>query len=439
MAAAPRAAAPTRIEELRPFYDEVAKCGKCGFCQPACPVYRATSIESHVARGKNALFRNLIEGRTVMDEQLTEAFENCLLCRACTANCFSAVKTDRLVVAFRESYARRFGRPWVQRWIFRNLLPSPGRMACVIRLAWAARRLGLVDAANRLGLLAMINPKLPKALALRDEVPAGFLRDRLRTTVPTPPQPRLRVGYWISCGFNYMLPEVGEATVRELTRQGAAVTVLKNACCGLPVYGYGDLEGARALARRNIDSLGDLDRFDFVVSECGSCSGHLKEYPGLLAGDPEYSVRAARLVRKVRAFTELLVELVGVDPADLQPVEAVVTYHDPCHMTERYQGVVSQPREIIRAVPGVDFRELNEADACCGAAGSYTVMHNDISMKILERKTGNVEHTGAGILITECPACIMQLALGARRRGLDIEVLSVSQLLERARREQGGA
>ncbi|MCL5735003.1 MAG: (Fe-S)-binding protein, partial [Actinobacteria bacterium] len=223
----------------------------------------ATAREAHVARGKNALFRNLIEGETALESRLREAFENCLLCRACTANCFPAIKTDQVVIAFRETYGQKFGRSTIQRWIFRRLLPYPRRMSRVIGLLWLGRRLGLAGIAKRLGLLRMINPKLEKAMEIRDEVPATFLRTRLEKRVRRPGMPSgLKVGYWISCGYNYMLPEVGEATVSVLEENGIEVTVLPNACCGMPVYGYGDVEGARILAKGNLDKLGNLDQYD---------------------------------------------------------------------------------------------------------------------------------------------------------------------------------
>ena len=413
--------------EFLPLYEEVAKCGKCGFCQPTCPVYTATGLEAHVARGKNALFRNIIEGQTEMGPDLREAFENCLLCRACTANCFPAVKTDKLVVAFREAYGHRIGRPSIQRLIFRRLLPYPDRMARLLRIAWTARRLRLDKVAKRLGLLRMINPKLEKAMELREEVPSSFLRDRLRTAELTAIEPRFTVGYWISCGYNYMLPEIGEATVEVLRRNGARVTVLPNNCCGLPVHGYGDVEGARLLAMSNIDRLGDLSAYDYIVSECGSCAGNLKEYPQLLADNADYVERARLLSSKTRSFSEFLCEVGPVAPTG--HLSGSVTFHDSCHLGARYQGVVAQPRNLIRGIPGLELRELPEADWCCGSAGSYNVMHNSISMKILDRKMTNVARTEADVLAAECPSCLMQLALGVKRKGLATRVMGISELL----------
>ncbi len=472
---------------LLALHEQVAKCGKCGFCQPACPIYRTTYREGHVARGKHALMRNIIEGETVLQPDLRDAFDNCLLCRACTDSCFSDLRTDRLVVAFREAYAGRFGRSTLQRAIFRGLLPYPRRMRALVRVAWIARTVGLDGLAARLGLLDMINPKLRKALELRERAPGRFLRERLTrpagngegwlrgraasnretarprrgaTVLPPIPGPRsksdqgvdagLRLGYWISCGYNYMLPEVGEATVDVLRRRtGASVEILENACCGLPAYGYGDLAGARSLARRNIEALGDLSRFDAVVSECGSCSGHLKEYPELLAADREFAERSRRLAAKVRSFSEFLVEAgapsswtprgavpgatyrAAGDAAQDGPVVRpfVVTFHEPCHLGGRFQGVVRQPRDLLRALPGVEFRELRDADSCCGAAGSYNMVNPDVSGAILARKMENVAATGADVLVTECPSCMLQLSLGAKRAGSNVRVVGISELI----------
>ena len=445
------------IQEFEPLYDEVVTCGKCGFCQPTCPVYRATGRENHVARGKNALFRNLFEGETVMAPDLEDAFSNCLLCRACTENCFTAVRTDHMVIAYREAYGQRFGRSTIQRAVFRGLLPRPRLMARLVRSTWALRRVGLADVLRRWGLVRLLNPKLDRALELKLGTPGKLLRERLKdrpsatgrdtrqaasggsspgragsSSPGSPAGQTPRVGYWISCGYNFVLPEVGEATVRVLERLGATVEVLDNCCCGLAVYGYGDREGARRLARANIDRLGDLDRFDAIVSECGSCSGHLKEYPELLAEDPVYAAKADRLRKKVRSFSEFVVEAGGAALLAEGRLDGVVTYHESCHMGNRYQGVVDQPRLLLRSVPGVTFRELTEANSCCGSAGTYGVLHPETGAAIIGRKMGFVRQTGATILAAECPSCMLQLDFGARRAGLDILVLNMSQVCDRA-------
>lgn len=470
MSATPLQPAPAEFQDC---YDEVASCGRCGFCQPTCPIFRATGREGHVARGKLALFRNMIEGRSELTPEMKDAFSNCLLCRACTDTCFSSIPADKVVVSFRHAYADRFGRSFLQRRVFRDLLPRPRLMRTLVRAIWALRRTGLPDAARRLGLVGLLNPKLERALELRAGTPGPLLHSRLRKrqrlsqAVPDRQQPAApggrsagvpaagipRAGYWMSCGYNYVLPEVGESTVRVLERLGMDVQPLDNCCCGLAAYSYGDLEAARRLARDNLRRLGDLERFDVIVSECGSCSGHLKEYGELLRDDAEWYEKAERLQQKVRSFSELVAatpefarqvaaghEELGVPQGAVgvrgvsDPRGTVVTYHEPCHLGRRYQGVVEQPRQILGSLPGVTFREAAEAASCCGSAGSYGVVHPETSAAIIDRKMGFIAATGASIIATECPTCMMQLSLGVARSGADTQVLNMSQLCDRALR-----
>ena len=440
-------------EEFQALYDHVVTCGKCGFCQPTCPIFRATGREGHVARGKVALYRNIIEERVEIGPDTKDAFSNCLLCRACTENCFSAVKTDEVVRSFRHAYAQRFGRGFLQRRVFRSLLPRPRLMRGLVRTLWALRRTGLADAARRIGLVGLLNPKLERALELRAGTPGPLLHTRFAERETGGSDGRPRVGYWMSCGYNYVLPDVGQATVRVLERLGMAVEVLDNCCCGLAAHGYGDREAAAKLARENLRRLGDLDRFDAIVSECGSCSGHLKDYPEVLAEDEEWAGRAARLKEKTRSFSEFVAERGGLGslivdrPAGVAASEAttsgttaqtVVTYHDPCHLGRRYQNVVGQPRQLLQSLPGLTFREATESDSCCGAAGTYGVLHPTTSAAIIERKMGFIRDTGASVVVTECPSCMMQLSFGAKRAGLDVSVLNISQMCDSAA-EQGSS
>ena len=251
-----------------------------------------------------------------------------------------------------------------------------------------------------------------------------------RTRVPTPAQVKHRVGYFVSCGLSFQFPEVVEATLRVLARNGCAVTVLENTCCGRPAYSYGDLDAARDIARKNLTRLAPAMGLDAIVSECGSCSAHLKDYGQLLKGDPVHVEQAAALSKKIRSFSEFLVEL-GVN-GGLEALAGTVTYHDPCHLSNRFAKVTAQPRKLLKSIPGMTYKELPEADWCCGAAGSYTFLHHQEATGVLDRKMGNVEKTGAGILATECPACMMHLGYGARRKGLPVEVRHVSQILDQA-------
>ena len=245
-----------------------------------------------------------------------------------------------------------------------------------------------------------------------------------------PPLMKGRVAYFVGCGVNHLLPEIGEATVNLLEVSGYGVSVSRSYCCGLPSYANGDLDTARRLARGNL-RLFKNKNVASVVTDCASCSSFLKGYTELLADDPAFGPLAAKFSGKVLDITEFLA---GVSPEpQAAQLPITVTYHDPCHAS-RYQGLRAEPRKILRSIPGLMFVEMQEADWCCGGAGTYGVKHPDLSDRILGRKMENVARTGAEFLVTSCPSCILQLSYGLRRHNLPMKVLHLSQVLEMARR-----
>ena len=239
-----------------------------------------------------------------------------------------------------------------------------------------------------------------------------------------------RVGYFVSCGLSFQYPEVVAATLRVLARNGCETTVLNNTCCGRPAHSYGDLDAARDIARKNVDRMAEALDFDAIVSECGSCSSFLKEYAELLKDDPDYAGKAEALAKKVRSFSEFLVA--ADTGAAMGALAGTVTYHDPCHLSNRFSKVTAQPRKLLKAIPGMTYKEMPEADWCCGAAGSYTFRHHTEAKGVLDRKMGNVAKTGAQVLVTECPACMMHLDYGSRSNGLGLRVRHLSQVLDEA-------
>jgi glycolate oxidase iron-sulfur subunit len=222
---------------------------------------------------------------------------------------------------------------------------------------------------------------------------------------------------------------------------GDEVTVLDNCCCGLPAETYGDRQAAQKLAAKNLRLLRG-DRFDLIVTDCSSCAAFLKKYPALFPkGDPRHTTAQAVSAR-VRDLVELAGDLESrtakdssgtstVPPSafrDPRSERLIVTYHDPCHAS-RGQKLVAEPRRLLQALPGVEYRELPEADWCCGGAGSYALSHYDLARAVLDRKIGNVEKTGANLLVTSCPACIVHLSYGVRLRKLPVRVCHIAELM----------
>ena len=419
--------------QLLPLYDTIAQCNRCGFCQAGCPVFRTTGSEHSLGRGRQAIGRSLILGELELNPEVMQALDDCLLCRGCTAHCFPAIKTDETVLAIRNAYVKKFGLPAWQRVLFQKILSDSKNLEMAGRMALWAKRHGLANAAEKSGLLGMIDDRLETAMHV---VPAMMEVPYLRgagAKVPKPEKVLHRVGYWASCGLSFQFPEVVQATLRVLAKNGCEITPLDNTCCGRPAYSYGDHDSARAIARKNVDRLTAAiaeKKLDAVVSECGSCSTHLKDYGQILKDDPEYAERAAALSRKVRSFSEFLVA--ADSNGHLGKLSGTVTYHDPCHLSNRFAKITAQPRKLLKSVPGLTFKELPEADWCCGAAGSYTFLHHEEASGVLDRKMGNVAKTGATTLVTECPACMMHLGYGAKKKGLEVKVRHVSQVLDDA-------
>ena len=416
-------------QELKSSYEEVSKCNRCGFCQAHCPIFDITKDERNVARGHNAHVRKLAEGDLEINKDFKDPLFECLLCKACVANCFPAVRTDKNVVAGRAEYMKRVGQPKIMKFLFHRLLPDHSKLAPYVRLAALGKNSGMTKLARAMGVLKWVGKDFDKVEGIVDKLPTTFFRERLGQLRLRPEKPEVTVAYFVGCGFNFVLPHVSEATLEVLVENGASVQVAENGCCGLPAYGYGDLPAARAMARRNLEALERLGA-DLVVTECGSCSAFLKEYPELFEDDPGLRERAEKLAQRVRGFSEFLHDRVAV-PQEAGSSLGKVTYHDPCHMS-RYQAVVKQPRALLRKLPDVSYVELPEADRCCGAAGSYNVLHYEQSMQVLDRKMDKVKQSGADILTTECPGCFIQLSYGARRAGLPVRVMHISELVRQA-------
>ena len=406
-------------------YDQIARCNRCGFCQVSCPIVRATGHESGVARGRLALLRGLIEGRIEWSADLEEPLFSCLLCGSCTANCFPALPTADLITAARSEYLDRVGRNRLHRLLFNHLLPHPGRLRLAARAAALGKKAGMSKAVKALGLLRFLGRDFPRAEEIVERFPRQALRDRIEDREFDGEGDDLRIGYFVGCGIDIMCPDAAERTLDLLRKVGKKVTILDNCCCGLPPDTYGDRDAARALAQKNLDRLAS-DEFDVVVTDCSSCAAFLKKYPELFPEGHASHESAKLAASRVRDLVEMLASDDVSPPEEHESI--IATYHDPCHAS-RGQKLVQEPRQILQSIPGVEYRELPEADWCCGGAGSYALYHYDLSRQVLDRKIDNVEKTGANLLVTSCPACIIHLSYGVRLRGLPVRVCHISEVM----------
>lgn len=190
----------------------------------------------------------------------------------------------------------------------------------------------------------------------------------------------------------------------------------------------GDRETARELARSNIDAFNNSENQPILINSAG-CGSALKEYGELLADDPQYSERASIFSKRVKDLTEFLSELEIHSPRKSYPERVV--YQDACHLVHA-QGISQQPRDLISSIPGVKLVEMENPTICCGAAGLYSVTDTDISLRILEERLDAIEASGATTVVSTNPGCLLHIENGAQRRGLDIKVLHIAELLDQA-------
>jgi glycolate oxidase iron-sulfur subunit len=397
------------------------KCNKCGSCTSVCPLYQDTVYEGMAARGKVALLEAVADGRLKAGENVRAKLEDCLLCGACATNCPSFVPTTDLFLEARAGLAKDLGLPVPIRMLL-AALQSPALMSLGTPPLALLQRAGIPRI-----MLEQLGAFLPDAVraGLRSMPPAPLrsFRSRAEKSASNGDGRRGTVGYFAGCFMNWGYADAAMATRTMLTRGGFRVEVPAVVCCGVPHRAYGDIEAARDLARKNIAA---LEQYEHVVTDCASCGAALKEYKHLLKDDPDYQERAERLSGRAADISEFLVKHEFPKPQGHAPLR--VTYHDPCHLV-RGQGIKSQPREILKAIPGVEYVEMPGADVCCGAAGSFCVTHPALSEGVGSNKADSIMATKADVVVSGCPSCLTQLKAMLAAKGSNVKVMHPMELL----------
>ncbi|HEY8477111.1 MAG TPA: (Fe-S)-binding protein [Chloroflexota bacterium] len=430
---------PRFVDEDAPEYDNLLACIRCGLCLSVCPTYATDGLEVQSPRGRVGLIRGVMEGRLELTESFKEHMYHCLDCRACQTVCPSGVKIGEQVLKARAEIAKHGPEPFVERAIkavvLRWLLARPERVELAAVPLRLYQRLGIQRLVRSLGLLRLLPQRLRLMEELLRPLPAQPLRQVLAEVTPAKGERRYRVGFFLGCVMNVVFADTSSATVRVLTENGCEVVTPKaQRCCGAPHAGEGDTDTLRDLARHNVDLFLQWD-LDYIVADCAACSAQTKEYAHVLAHDPAYAEKARQFSAKVRDITELLAEIPLKQP--LAEVRSTVTYHEACHLCHA-QGVRKEPRQVLQRVPGVRLVEMKEADWCCGSAGPYNITHPERAERILQRKLENIQATGAEVVVTGNPGCLLQLEAGVRRYGLKADVKHVVEVLDEAYRRGAG-
>ncbi|HWP86050.1 MAG TPA: (Fe-S)-binding protein [Terriglobia bacterium] len=418
----------------RPAWELYNRCVHCGLCLNACPTYRELGVEMDSPRGRIYQMIAVDEGRLPIGESFVRHMDLCLDCRACETACPSGVEYGKLIEAARAQIERHYRRPWLERLarriVFHHLFPSPAALRLAGWLLRLYQSSGLQQMIRRSGWLKDF-PRLAEleALAPAAESPSFF--PQIGKTFPARGARRHRVALHAGCIANIAFARLHEATVRVLQANGCEVVVpAGQICCGALQVHAGMRDLARQLARHNIEVF-RREPFDAVLTNAAGCGSTLKEYDYLLKDDPQWAGAAQAFSRRMKDVTEFLAEIGLTQP--LAPFRASVTYQDSCHLAHG-QKVRQAPRRLMQAIPGLRLIEMPLADLCCGSAGVYNVTETALSMRLLQGKMEAVHSTGAGVIATANPGCILQLRAGVKRQGGKQEVLHVIELLDRALR-----
>lgn len=403
--------------------DQLVACMRCGMCQAVCPIYGQTGREGDVARGKIALLEGLAHEMVKDPQGVQDKVTRCLLCGSCQANCPSGVKALDIFLKARTILVGYMGLSPVKKAIFRGMLTKPKTFNRLLGMASKFQGLFTTPVNDIIGSSCSrwLEPVLgPRHLMLLDKRP-------LHKDVPSLDTPAgksgLKVAFFPGCLADKIFPRVGHAVLKVLKHHGVGVFLPEGqACCGIPALSSGDRESYEKLVRANLEVFA-RGQFDYLVTPCATCTSTMKKiWPMMAEGmSPKEQEAIKALSAKIMDVNAFVVDKLGLTPPQAREGAAAVTVHDPCHL-KKSLGISAQPRTVLSMNPGVKIVEMGASDACCGCGGSFTLQHADISAKIGKQKRDNIAATGASVVATGCPACMLQISDMLSRSGDRIAV-----------------
>lgn len=405
-----------------PMAQAVQTCVHCGFCLSACPTYQEFGQEMDSPRGRIVLMKQVLEGE-LAGSAAQPHIDRCLGCLACEPACPSGVPYRDLISPFRakmeaeKKFARGAGAR-LRRWLAGKTIPFPRRM----RLALAAAKFGRIFG----GLV-------PKALRPMLELAPGAVPSAVVLTRVTPArgERRARVALLAGCAQQVLDPDINVATIEVLARNGVEVVVPETqGCCGGLAWHTGDLRAAQAFARQNLDAF--PPDVDAILTNAAGCGSAMHEYHLILRGTAD-EARAKAFCERVLDVSLFLAKLGLREAPKGWSAPRKVAYHDACHLANA-QGVRSEPRALLRTIPGVMLLELANAHLCCGSAGTYNLDQPETAASLGRQKAQAVIATGADELASGNIGCLTQLRVHLDRLGSPIRVRHTMQVLRDAYR-----
>ncbi|WP_141432492.1 (Fe-S)-binding protein [Bacillus sp. 03113] len=401
-------------------YDKTMKCVQCGYCLPVCPTYVTMRRETHSPRGRINLIKMVGEGKITDLSILEEPLDLCLGCRACETACPTGVEYGSILESARAALVKRkkFSKPirLLRNTMFKSVFPNRRIMKFTGNMFWFYEKSGLQNAVHSTGIMKKLPYHLGDFESIVPPAVSPKVRNQSNMKVQAEGELKYSIVFFTGCIMDAMFQRINQLSIQLLAKAGCQVIVIPNqTCCGALHAHSGELDEAKQLAKRNIAAFEQV-KADFIVNNAGGCGAMLNEYHHLLKDDKEWADRAKQFTSKSKDISQVLV-LCGGIPNLLSPTEEKVTYQPSCHMTN-VQKVTNEPLMLLKSVIGINLVEMKQANMCCGSAGIYNVVHYDESMEILDEKMKHTKETGATVIITTNPGCLLQMKLGIQREDL---------------------
>ncbi len=411
---------------------EAEKCSKCGACAGHCPVFRELQVETYSSRGKTEVAKALAEGKIPYSAYTEDLFSKCLLCLTCKANCPAGVDQSKLILGVRAELARKKGLPFSKKMAFKYLLKNRSLFGKALKTFSWLQKFTPTSNDGKLRHLPFFLSAFGKGRLIPDLSGKPLRKEFPEVISPSKGQTKMRVGLFTGCFIDFVDPEIGRSLLRVLGRHGVEVVFpKKQTCCGIPVFMSGDVENGLDLLKMNIEAFAP-HKVDAVLTACATCGSALKEsYPVLVDGEnQEWKDRVKEFSSRVMDISEFLREKIKLTRTEKKSMTQI-TYHDPCHLV-RGQNITTQPRAILKDLPGIEYREMRDAQRCCGGGGSFSFYNYDLSKQISRRKVDNIEATGASVVVTGCPGCMLQMKDQLGQKGSPVKVKHIIQVVDEA-------
>ncbi len=408
--------------------DELLNCTRCGFCLPSCPTYIDSGFkESHSPRGRIALMKAVVDGLIEPDEDVENSLNMCLGCRACEPVCPSGVSYGHLLEEARDiiNQNKKHSLPvrFLRKVVFDGLFPHQGRLRSLTNLLGIYQRSGLQSVLRKSGVMKILPETIAAMEKVLPEVPTLKKMKNRSIQIAAEGSVKKRVAFFSGCLMDTMFMKTNDATLRLLQIAGCEiVTPPAQVCCGALHSHSGEKDKSKELAKKNIQAFEDL-QVDYIISNAGGCGAFLIDYGHLLKDDPKWATRAKKFSNMQKDISTILIDL-NFQERDLKLPSQIVTYQDSCHLKNVMKTSV-QPRTLLKAIQGIEFREMKEADRCCGSAGIYNIVESEMSMRILDYKMETMKETKATTIVTANPGCLLQMKLGIEREGLTGKVRAI--------------